>query len=195
MKGVKKVPGYAIILIAVSLAALVFSYFITIPYVSTKDSMELQHQTNLRQINKYETYYKNIDKHIQNISDLKSKWTKMQDDNTVDPRTVTRDIKNLFAKIGVDGEVKVSSPNKHESITSSTGRMLYDIPVSLGATMSRDKVLSMLSYLERESNGTYQVNTISIKVLEKDTVQGKYSFPKGDYQMTMLCNLYYFQRI
>lgn len=194
MNSAKKLPGYVIILIISVFAALLATYFLTLPYLNNKLKNDQEHADAQATIKMYESYYNKLDKFSEQVNALRKQWNEYEKNESVTPETVSNDITVMLSNVATDAtRIAVSTENIHKDKRSSTKAPLCDIPLQAQITLSREKTISMLKYFERESKGQYAVQTLNIKVIDSEVTKGHYVYYSGDYQVDMKANLYYFK--
>ncbi len=196
MNGAKKIPNYALVLILFVVAALIFTFYVTLPYKQKKPNADFEHLQAEQTIKKYEEHYARLQDFKEEMQKLRAQWQELQKATTVTQSSFSTDLTYMNSLLNIEIEsVNVPEENIHRESITSSNMVLCDIPMQIRYTMSRDKMISMFKYLESESKGRYNFTNVSLRVIDKETVEGRYVYYKGDYQVSFSGNLYYFKSL
>lgn len=196
MNGIKKLPNYALILILFVVAAVIFSFYVVLPYKQEKPNADFEHLKAEMTIQKYESHYARLPEFHKEVQAMRTEWQELQKSTTVTQSSFSNDLTYMNSLLNIEIEsINVPNENVHKESVTSSKMVLCDIPMQIRYTMSRDKMISMFKYLESESKGRYNFTNVSLRVIDKDTVDGRYMYYKGDYQVSFSGNLYYFKSL
>ena len=180
-----KLPKFVYIFVVTLVVAIVYWIFIGRVLVENAPTMIQEHQDNVALITKYDNALKQEKVIEAEIEKNTQEYDKRQAEMFIDLKTCSKELeqelksRNIKLKTYSIAEPQLDTMGR----VSSGGYQVYTVNIALAFNDTYDKTLDILKYVETQSKGCYNVNSVNFVPSQTDK-------NKGDVTISM--TLYYY---
>ncbi len=181
----KKLPKFVYIFVITLLLTIVYWIFIGRALIENAPAMIQEHEDNVALIAKYDNALSQEKSIRDDIVKMQKEYDAKQKDMFIDLDTCSKELEQELKSRGIKVKnYSISEPSvDKKGRISSGGYKVYTVAISLSFTDTYDKTLDILKYLEVQTKGCYNVNTVNFTPSKDDKT-------KGDVNISM--TLYYY---
>ncbi len=181
----KKLPKFVYIFVITLLVAIVYWIFIGRALIENAPAMVQKHQDNVALIAKYDNALSQEQNIRNDIAKKQKEYEIKYKDMFIDLETCSKELEQELKSRGI----KVTNYSIAEPVVDKMGRIssegykVYTVAIALSFTDTYDKTMDILKYVEVQTKGCYNVNSVNFSPSRTDK-------NKGDVNIAM--TLYYY---
>ncbi len=181
----KKLPKFVYIFVVTLIVAIIYWIFIGTKLIENAPTMIQEHQNNVTLIQTYDSALKQ-EKIIESEIDKNTKlWEQKQKEMFIDLDTCSKELEQVLKDKGIKLKTySIAEPQDDEmGRISSGGYKVCTVAIGLAFTDTYDKTLEILKYVEKQSKGCYNIQSVNLTPSATE---------KGKFDVAISMKLYYY---